>query len=876
MTNTSFSGPIYVDIRKSLDVRVLGKKEKDDWKEEFIQRDAFLRLEAIIQERLAAAKEARREGAAKGSILENRHSTITIHGTRGSGKTTFILNAVDHLCQDNTGLVNLGVLDPTLIGSKENLFLLILNYIKTKVDALRVSDAQRQEWEQSLGRLAGGLCQVDGVGTDKHLTGDQWEDAHYAMDQGLNKAGDGRLLEQNFHATITCALRLLGQDAFILALDDIDTDFQQGWKVLEILRRYLTSPQLIVILSGDMDLYSMLVRGRQWEHFPEKLLKHDGSMGNTIGDMVSHLQSQYLQKILPPAYRIGLSTFKEFSGNTYVRTRNAPNGVPVERFLREKLETCARLRGTTQDNALELILRQPVRTIVNLLALMDGNSGEALSRGLISQFTDVFARLRSDSDECHRVRAEHFPAFLAGFLTRNHAWENGHSLQPDLANEDLNLAFLAFAAKTGSYGLGHGFDYMLRICQFREVIVHYRPDLRSDERLSNAIDYLALDRRTPLLEISRHMSVLLRQADNSTSRSIRSGTVATLAAGSRAAEVVVARLYGQTSAKGAKCSAKAPEQVRLFREKTYAATVNRKLPDRWIGQWYNTPDTLLSRLRSATMAGLAGLPFSRILRANGERPTYASIHNVLGALADMIDDPSRIEAILGNASELRAYAIPDSVAAAPEAPAEDEEEQGGSEFHDMDLEFHPFVQRMRRWVEELAALEPLPPYVMARIWTRFFYSLGSIDENMKAHMLYLGDILHRQMVAFLNAALVEEAIYRTNSLKMVTLRNPITSDTNLIGNCQGASAHARVARHLMRCPLLAAYLKLELFGQLPDDMRPDLLENISYDVHENVPVDFTSLHILLNSIAVPGCKAPTERPPREKKSEPDGSQEAAE
>ncbi|MCD8079453.1 MAG: hypothetical protein LUF04_03295 [Bacteroides sp.] len=58
-----------------------------------------------------------------------------------------------------------------------------------------------------------------------------------------------------------------------MAFDDVDTDFAKGWPVMETIRKYLTSPQLITILSGDINLYTLLIRKKQWENFGKPLLK---------------------------------------------------------------------------------------------------------------------------------------------------------------------------------------------------------------------------------------------------------------------------------------------------------------------------------------------------------------------------------------------------------------------------------------------------------------------------------------------------------------------------------------------------------------------------------------------------------------------------
>ena len=93
---------------------------------------------------------------------------------------------------------------------------------------------------------------------------------------------------------ISEALRILDKDAFILAFDDIDVDVEQGWQVLESLRRYLSDVQVISIVSGNIKLYGTLVRN----HLVCNL---NMAEGNPREMMANELESQYMLKLLNPS-----------------------------------------------------------------------------------------------------------------------------------------------------------------------------------------------------------------------------------------------------------------------------------------------------------------------------------------------------------------------------------------------------------------------------------------------------------------------------------------------------------------------------------------------------------------------------------------------
>ncbi len=129
----------------------------------FIQQDAFHRLRAILRAQLDDIKKSSRAGVEDGSRLmrDRCHNAVAILGGRGSGKTTFILNALDMLAanidpprqggpsaevmsQDFKRMHRLDVIDPTLIEHKEHILITILAKIKQVVDD-HYRKSQREE-----------------------------------------------------------------------------------------------------------------------------------------------------------------------------------------------------------------------------------------------------------------------------------------------------------------------------------------------------------------------------------------------------------------------------------------------------------------------------------------------------------------------------------------------------------------------------------------------------------------------------------------------------------------------------------------------------------------------------------------------------------
>lgn len=146
-------------------------------------------------------------------IFSPKYNTITILGSRGSGKTTFMKSLIEQ-CDDQVQAVD--IIDPTLIEEKGHPFLIILSEISSLVDEkLKKEDvypgrkgyADKTRWENSLKKLAEGLPSLETIGSNY----DHWQDAEYVMEKGLSRVGAARSLAQDFHNLLREALGILGK-----------------------------------------------------------------------------------------------------------------------------------------------------------------------------------------------------------------------------------------------------------------------------------------------------------------------------------------------------------------------------------------------------------------------------------------------------------------------------------------------------------------------------------------------------------------------------------------------------------------------------------------------------------------------------------------
>ncbi len=364
-----------------------------------IQKDALRDILTLLPKGLDSARSESPQAGDGLKIRQNRpHDAIMINGGRGYGKTSLmvtLLNAIEHNKLDElsravghnspktTRYFSLGLIDPTLIDAKQNFMLLIINRIHTAVkisEPLGSGTEQDRQYQKALNDLACGVQVLDGIAAN-HLKSEAWEDPLYVLDSGLNKVEAHADFERRFVYFVDAALSKLKKDAFVLGIDDVDTRFEQGWPVLEAIRKYLTAPNLKILISGDINLYSLLVRRAQWDQFGKAFLKTERLIAkpstksklDSIVEMVEQLQNQYLIKILKPENRVSLKTLKQNINNydqkqIYFKIINEKIELPINQiFLNFAQNVCGITKNSHKIMIRDQLLNQPIRTIIQTL-----------------------------------------------------------------------------------------------------------------------------------------------------------------------------------------------------------------------------------------------------------------------------------------------------------------------------------------------------------------------------------------------------------------------------------------------------------------------------------------------------------------------------
>jgi hypothetical protein len=153
-------------------------------------------------------------------------------------------------------------------------------------------------------------------------------------------------------------------------------------------------------------------------------------------------------------------------------------------------------------------------------------------------------------------------------------------------------------------------------------------------------------------------------------------------------------------------------------------------------------------------------------------------------------------------------------------------------FNKDESNINSLIESIENWVK-IFPKKPISPHVLGKISTRFYYAMTSIENQEKS--TNLGDMMHRRIVAFLNAILIEEVRENIKSLNKFNNNNPIENDGIFIRNLVSSSIEdLPLSKWLISCPLLLSYINpdFKLTNAISKFTSISNQEIINYSIYE--------------------------------------------
>lgn len=342
--------------------------------------------EPLAQMIIKAVKKAE---AAKGQSLNQlrEHNAISIDGARGTGKTAVLVNLKSYL-KDRDVLKDVHIfepVDPTLLEDGESLFLHIIVAAVLHDKDVREQQRNKPDKARSLSQTLEKLSQsLESVEIQKERHG---------MDKVRAMYSNKHLADyvQDFFREV---LELLGKKLLILPIDDVDTALDLAFENLEIVRRYLATPYVLPIVSGDRSLYDEVT----WRDFHGRMTKDSKHLSDAAYETAVELAAEYQRKILPFPRRLDMPPVGKYwqQSNIYLRDGALTEVMPLRNFIAW----------------LEIFLTGPVNGLEGSQLSLPIPSIRALSQ-LVSHFSgfilDLPVEIRTAKDELNVRISWHMP-----------------------------------------------------------------------------------------------------------------------------------------------------------------------------------------------------------------------------------------------------------------------------------------------------------------------------------------------------------------------------------------------------------------------------------------------------------------------------------
>jgi hypothetical protein len=364
-------------------------------KEGLIQRHVYEALKQRVSARLEWVKPHAKRSEANTPLPSGMGWVSFIDGTRGAGKSTFLHTALKLLERDfQEELAVMDWIDPSRIEANEILLLVLLKALNDKVtNKLFVSEkcedthSQSESWKKSFKSVAGALVLFK---KDHHPLNEFDEELFFEI--GLEQAGHSAKLRDNLNTLFTEACKILQVKALLFAFDDADTSAHCAIDLIETIRKYLDTPRVMIVITGDLELYSILVR----QNFRHELARGkrdewgaEGSAGGRAVQqvrMLDHLEEQYLLKLFPlrerhhlfPLWRLADDSGNRKAVANFAISTDIAQGQELKQFVRNLIKKGFRL-ATRSDISLytEYLLMQPVRSVLQVLSRIQEEENEA-------------------------------------------------------------------------------------------------------------------------------------------------------------------------------------------------------------------------------------------------------------------------------------------------------------------------------------------------------------------------------------------------------------------------------------------------------------------------------------------------------------------
>lgn len=825
-----------------------------------LQRDALNRLREFVTDRINEIESLGQfEGGVSDLFYPRFHRAVLIKGGRGSGKTTFVLKALNEIRKDSAygaELCVLPMIDPTLIETKDHIILVILQMIDSAVENACSDASTQDDLDRAREALAGGLALLDGIGP-KEAYGGEWEDPSWVMSEGLRKAKKGRLFEQKFNEYIKSALNVLKKKAFVLAFDDVDTNFSCGHMILETIRKYLTTPHLFLVLSGDLDLYGRLVRKDIYATFGSDLMRHDEDIipvgKNSLSNATIELEEQYLLKVLPPQYRIPMLALGDLKDTVEIRLSKDEDSLSLASWASNQIRTQLREKKSNKHHLfMSVIFAEHLRLVLGYLrGLQLADSDATESRRKVLEVFDTRLRVAGISELfLQRGKFNHtLHTIFEWFTERDEPSALIMFRNLETANESVVLHCLALALADGLKDGGAVLQALFTLAL--PAAMTKQPILSDKGKPKDMLGFLWRRGEAFLPDVAARITSISRSSDmRGRLRASMFGSVGVAQSKSISSkQSAITRIYGIFNQDHTKDLTVEKLKNQFSSKEKGQDTINVKwleilekkhsdLNPRQNVSWF-TIEKLLDEERCCAFGPLLNLISFRHYNSSNEIQYSISALSLLAAVGELL----ALKTV--NGEEISKLSLEDVIpnfGQTVDMRADEDTSELGSDISDNDVvandktsqssafvddeeKYKVFLENLAQWLNfahEMKEMTALSPSLLGTLANRMHDDLLDLDESVRGSDMS-GQILHRQLTNILNAIVTVTAELPGRR------ESPKSSDApfgRALKRTKGETLHP-LSAVLLSCPLFWVFLNPEEVFEQGSSSSETIVDTVS-------------------------------------------------
>lgn len=254
-------------------------------------------------------------------------NVIAFCGDRGEGKSSSMMsfssilteekvreNAVNSLELDNTvkdkfsqiktdKIELLGVIDPSFFDHEHNLLELLLGRMHSNISKVIEEKEKDPCSEACVHDHRPIMEQFQKVKSCLSIL--EKGNKIYDEIENLNDLAAGINLQENLHKLFDCYAQFMHKERLVVCIDDIDLNILEGYKMAELLRKYLlTCPRLIVLVAVKIDQLEDVIANAHKLIFNNEKISWDDCQ---------QMARKYTAKLLPRGNRILMPSIDEIS-----------------------------------------------------------------------------------------------------------------------------------------------------------------------------------------------------------------------------------------------------------------------------------------------------------------------------------------------------------------------------------------------------------------------------------------------------------------------------------------------------------------------------------------------------------------------------------